>query len=68
VLLRGRTGGYTGVGMGVQGQGGMPVVNVIVTDNNMYGKLDNETARIWAQQLGFATMNRLASRKGIGVR
>lgn len=62
---------YVGGGMGVPGgigfPGGAPVVNVTITGNNIYGQLDEETARIWAQQLGFHTMTRLTSRYGLGA-
>lgn len=57
-----------GAALAAGAQAAATIVNVTITGNNMYGKLTDEDARIWAQQIGFHTMSRLSTRRGIGVR
>ncbi len=64
MLTRPETRPYS-IGAGIAGLA--EKITVIITGNNIYGKLDDENVRIWAGQIGYALTRRTITRYGAGL-
>ncbi|KKL27702.1 hypothetical protein LCGC14_2382520, partial [marine sediment metagenome] len=64
MLTRPETRPYS-IGAGIAGLA--EKITVIITGNNIYGKLDDEDVKVWAGQIGYALTRRTITRYGAGL-